>query len=475
MNNRIKKLCEDYSDLSECDIKKIIEISASIHIMANLQECDVFLDIPSTNVDEAIVVAEGRNEKSIYYDSVIGKKALRKNEPGVLRTLETGEVSKGIKALTQENRFVRQNIHPILNDDKIIGVIIAETDISNEIRADFKIRNDEAISRKYKTNQLMNLINSNKLINDNLDSAILIYDKNGILKIKNKKAAVIYQREGYNTELEGMHYDDIALGDTKFASINIFLEFAETKKILTKEVEVSNFYYKIKTILIKEQDLRVIEIIEDITDVKNKEAEIISKSVAIREIHHRVKNNLQTVASLLRIQGRRCNSEEAKISLQDSVNRILAIAATHELLSRDISDEVKIMKVINAIADNAKRCFSNIHKKIEIEVSGDDFYVDTDRITAISLIINELIQNCYDHAFHNRGSGIIKVKIEASGELREISVADNGVGFDTSINKMSSIGISIVKNYVSDKLNGDINITSSKAGTEVKFKFIMKN
>lgn len=468
-------MCEEYSGLNECDINKIIEIAASIHIMANLQECDVFLDIPSRNVDEAIVVAEGRNEKSIYYDSVVGKKALRKNEPGVLKTLETGEASKGIKALTQENRFVRQNIHPILNDNKIIGVIIAETDISNEIRSDFKIRNDEDVSKKYKDNQLMNLINSNNIINDNLDSAILIYDKTGILKIKNKKATVIYERKGYSAELEGLHYDDIALGNTKFDSINIFLELAEKKNILTKEIEVGNFYYKIKTILIKEEDLRVIEIIEDITDVKNKEAEIISKSVAIREIHHRVKNNLQTVASLLRIQGRRCNSEEAKISLQDSVNRILAIAATHELLSKDIRDEVKIMKVISAITDNAKRCFSNVHRKIEIEVSGDDFYVDTDRITAISLIINELIQNCYDHAFHKRDNGIIKVKIESNGELREISVTDNGVGFDTSINKKSSIGMSIVRNYVSDKLNGDINITSSKAGTEVRFKFIMEN
>ena len=69
------------------------------------------------------------------------------------------------------------------------------------------------------------------------------------------------------------------------------------------------------------------------------------------------------------------------------------------------------MKVINAIVDNAKRCFLNIQKEINIEVSGDDFYIDTDRITAISLIINELIQNCYDHAFNDRECGTIKITV----------------------------------------------------------------
>lgn len=115
------------------------------------------------------------------------------------------------------------------------------------------------------------------------------------------KASTIYIGRGYNQDLEGMHYDDLALDDMDFSSINKILEI--------------------------------------------------------------IKNNLQTVASLLRIQGRRCNSKEAKITLQDSVNSILAIAATHELLSKDIRAEVKIMKVINAIADNGKRCFSNVHKK----------------------------------------------------------------------------------------------------------------
>lgn len=110
--NKIRELCKEYTNLTDEDVDKIIEISSSIEIVANLEECDAFIDVPSKKSDEAIVVAEGRKKESIYIDSVVGKKALRINEPGVIRTLKTGEVFKGVRALTQENRFVRQKNIP---------------------------------------------------------------------------------------------------------------------------------------------------------------------------------------------------------------------------------------------------------------------------------------------------------------------------------------------------------------------------
>jgi len=265
--NKIKELCNIYTNLTDEDVNKIIEVSSSIELIANLEECDAFIDVPSKNPEEAIVVSEGRKKESIYTNSVVGKKALRINEPGVIRTLKTGEVFKGVRALTQENRFVRQKVYPIYNKEKIIGVIIVEDDISNEIKEDFTIPNDGSKSKRQKTHQLMNLINSNRLINDNLESAILVYDENGILRIKNRKADMIYIGRGYN-ELEGMHYDDLSLDNTLFTNINKILEITEDNKVITKEIKVGNFYYGIKRILIKEEDLRVIEIVQDITEIK---------------------------------------------------------------------------------------------------------------------------------------------------------------------------------------------------------------
>lgn len=473
MSKIIRELCEEYTNLTKEDIECIIEFSKSINMMAQVNESDAFIDVPSKNKDEAVVVAEGRVEKSVYTDSVVGKLALRANEPCVLTTLETGEIFKGVRALTQENRFVKQKIHPIKNKDKIIGVIILETDISEEVKETFMINGAEVVNKQKKTLQIMKLINSNDMIGDNLDVAILVYDNQGVLRIKNERARAIYNKVGYRESLEGIHYDELPLDRNTARDIKKTLELINNN-IFTEEKNIGDLIFKVKTILIEEDDFRIMEIIEDITDIRNKEAEIISKSVAIQEIHHRVKNNLQTVASLLRIQARRCSSDEAKVSLQESVNRILAIAATHELLSKDIGDEVKIMKVINAIVDNIKRCFSNIQKDVEIEVSGDDFYANTDRITAIALIINELLQNCYDHAFNDKDSGYIKINVLEQENSRVISITDNGVGFDISKEKSTSIGMSIVKNYVSDKLRGVLEINTGSTGTEVKFSFPIK-
>lgn len=472
-NDLITGLCRKYSYLTTEDIVKIKEVAASLPLMSRVQESDIFIDVMSRENDVAIVLAEALLEegKSLYSSSVIGKKALRINEPAVIRTLETGVPSKDIRALTQENRFVKQSVHPIKsNDEKIIAVLITEKDISSEIREDFEIDHEMIINKKSKSYQFMNILNSNKLIHDNLDDAILIFDKNGFLAMKNTKAIILYSALGYMQEIQGMHYDNLSLDNKSFNHSKEELLFKEDKRLL-REVKVGKSYYRIKTILINEDDLRIINIVQDITDIKNKEAEIVSKSVAIREIHHRVKNNLQTVAALLRIQGRRCKTEEAKIALQESVNRILAISATHELLSKQIDDEINIMDVINSIVSNAKRCFNNTSKSINIEVKGEDFYIDSDRITSISLIINELIQNCYDHAFKGRTEGNIFIIIDGDEEYKVISVNDDGVGFDKGKNNTSSLGLTIVNSYVKDKLNGSIEVKSDKQGTEVSITF----
>ncbi|MCR1933987.1 sensor histidine kinase [Clostridium tepidum] len=243
--------------------------------------------------------------------------------------------------------------------------------------------------------------------------------------------------------------------------------------MISKETQVNESYFSFKTILLNHKDLVLAVIIKDITDIKEKEAQIVSKSVAIREIHHRVKNNLQTISSLLRLQSRRCESEEARVCLMESVSRILAIASTHELLSQEVSDNVNIIEVITLIINNIKRSFDNSSKTIDINVIGEEFQIDSDRATAISLIINELIQNSYDHGFKDKEKGHIYVIVKGNGEKIQMAVIDNGVGFTERETKSKSLGLTIVKSYVKDKLKGEIFINSSNRGTKVNIEFKM--
>ncbi|MGD8189832.1 histidine kinase N-terminal domain-containing protein [Brevibacillus ginsengisoli] len=471
-SSRIQSLCRKYTPFNDKDIDKLIEVSKSLQHIIEYYECDVFIDVPSKHSNEAIVVYHGDpgGGKSVYQRSVVGEKALRENEPGVIRTLETGISSKGLKAKTQENRLVTQTVFPIKNDEKVIGVLILEKDVSEDIKQNFEIQKN---NYKYEalTSTLSDMIRTNEFINNHLDDGILIFDKNGYLQLKNNKADIYYKSLGYMQDIQGLHYDNLSLDRTTFAKVMEQSNGEQPKQQDRVEVSVGKYFFSIKKIHMSEKDLCLAVVCRDITEIKNKEAEIISKSVAIREIHHRVKNNLQTVASLLRIQGRRCSSDEARKYLNESVSRILSIAATHELLSKQFNDEINIVEVIQSIVSNIKRCYI-YEKSIDIEVIAEaEVSVDSDRTVAIALIINELLQNCFDHAFSDTDKGMVTIFIKEEDDDISIAVIDNGKGYKAEDNQQTSLGLSIVSSYVKEKLKGNILYESDGDGTKVVFDF----
>ncbi|MFD3446735.1 sensor histidine kinase [Microbacteriaceae bacterium 4G12] len=455
----IQKLCSLHSNLSALDISQIIKTAEAIDVLLDSYGCDVFIDVPSKIENEAIVVYHGMSKRdSLYKQSAVGKKALCENEPGVLRTMKTGEHSKNIKAKTQENRYVTQDIYPIRNDSKVIGTLIKERDIGYDIQHNFQVESDQYPG-------LSSTLMSIKNINDNLDDAILLFDKEGVLQFKNVKADILYKSIGHADDIQGRHYDEIALDETTFAMI------VAERYHDDQEIKIGNQYFYIKKIFVHEGNLSLAIILHDITQIKDKEAEIVLKTVAIREIHHRIKNNLQTIASLLRLQGRRTESNEAKILLKDSVNRILSIAATHELLSKQLSDDVNLSDVVKFVINNLRRCYSD-HDHITLTIHADaELIIDSDRATVVALIVNELVQNCYDHAFKGKDTGIISVSLEKRDNQVFIAVKDNGKGLQKKEGKEQSLGLTIVQSYVKDKLKGCLSIKANDEGTNITVQF----
>lgn len=237
------------------------------------------------------------------------------------------------------------------------------------------------------------------------------------------------------------------------------------------DVSVGKYFLVVKHIQLDTDDLAFAVMIRDITGIKEQEKELILRSIAIKEIHHRVKNNLQTIASLLWLQIRRSESDDARKALQEGMSRILAIAATHELLAQNGVDQVKICEVIVNIKNNTVRFFSQPNLDANVMIEGDDFEVDSDVATSIALVINELLQNSLRHAFSDRRGGSIRIIVEKGGLYSLIHVIDDGCGFDMNSVQENRLGLSIVRTLVKDKLKGDLNITSGKGGTAVKFSF----
>lgn len=467
----LRELCKTHTDLSEEDIFILEGIEKTLPLISKLVGEFTFIDCLTRDLDIAIVVAEakGSNYSSLYKNLVVGKLALRQNEPAALRTLELGVETSDLKALTQENIMVKQKTVPIKNPKgKIIGVLIMEKDITEEMSQN---RNMEILSETTEqlAQTLMNLkeVDSENTMDYNLlNDAIVIFDENGISLYANFNAEELYKKLGYKDKIVGMKFDNLVLNEANFEFI------VNTRKATEFETNIGHLSLQIKYAFTKKSHgYRVIMLIKDITDIKQKEKELILKSVAIKEIHHRVKNNLQTIASILRLQSRRTNNLEAKKSFGDSINRVLSIAAVHEVLAQNGIDDINIKNILSKIKDNAIRNGIQCNKTISVELLGDSFNVNSDKATSIAIVLNELLENSVKHAFTEDSLGNIQITIEKGIMYSSISISDNGVGFDFTSKNNDSLGLNIVNSLVKDKLNGYINIESSKKGTKVVFYF----
>ncbi len=185
-------------------------------------------------------------------------------------------------------------------------------------------------------------------------------------------------------------------------------------------------------------------------------AKLTVKSAVIQEMHHRVKNNLQQIVSLVRLQTRFSSKDTAHQALGDTLNRILAIAAVHELLSRDDLDTVSVKKMAEQILIGTKQSVVAPDKHLYTVVEGTDIQLPLDQATSLALVINELVQNAVEHGFANQNEGRIVVTMEQSEEEFCVTVKNDGQplpdDFDASLTP--SLGLRIVTDLVRGGLGG---------------------
>ena len=459
----IGELCKKYTDLNEADIDIIRDMSKVLTTFADLEEADIFIDCPAQNGD-AIVVAEAKPSRvpSSYKKTVVGLLAKQENEPAVARTLRLGIGTRQMKAVTQENGCTIQSVEPICNGDRVIGVLISERRTTEQLQMDEGLHFSQDSYRTI-ANTLAQMLDEDNWLTECIDEALLIVDVSGTIAFRNGRARDLYEDLGFVEDVLGQPYKNVCLGDLE-------AESGEAREY-SYETTVGYHVLSVKRVQLDVPDMAFAVFLRDITRQKEQEKALILKSVAIKEMHHRVKNNLQTIASLLRLQMRRTDSEETQQVLGESMNRILSIASTHQLLAQSGIDEVMIGEVIQNIANNTLRYYAASRFKVEITLEGDAFQVDSDIATSVALIINELLENALKYAFREGDTGRIYI-IVTKGELySRIQVIDNGRGFDVENTDRNRLGLSIVKTMVCDKLHGDLEIESDSRGTRVTFDF----
>nr|MDQ3577474.1 PAS domain-containing sensor histidine kinase [Actinomycetota bacterium] len=193
----------------------------------------------------------------------------------------------------------------------------------------------------------------------------------------------------------------------------------------------------------------------DVTEVRRRDRALLSKDATIREIHHRVKNNLQTVAALLRLQSRRTSSPEAKAALAESVRRVAAIAMVHETLSTSVDERVDldalVDKVIPVVGDVAVA-----ESHVQVRKSGQFGVVAAEVATPLVMVLTELVQNAVQHAYPPGESGEVVVTAERSARWLDVVIADDGRGLPSgfSLERTNGLGLQIVRTLVESELRG---------------------
>jgi two-component sensor histidine kinase len=214
-------------------------------------------------------------------------------------------------------------------------------------------------------------------------------------------------------------------------------------------------------------------LIRDVTEVKRRDRALLSKDATIREIHHRVKNNLQTVAALLRLQARRTNNAEGREALIESVRRVSSIALVHDALSMSVDEEVNLDEVIDRILPIMNDVAAPVDSDTPIRINrvGELGVLDADRATALIMVITELVQNAIEHAFDKFAQqGCVTIRAERSARWLDVVVHDDGRGLPEgfSLEKSDRLGLQIVRTLVSAELDGSLGMHEvSTGGTDV--------
>ena len=219
-------------------------------------------------------------------------------------------------------------------------------------------------------------------------------------------------------------------------------------------------------------EIKALETLAKTAAVSIEHAKLQVRTTLMQEMHHRVKNNLQQVASLLRLQMRHSNYKSLEEALNDCLGRILAIASVHDLLSREDLDHVGIRSIAETLVHHQKSSLMLPDRQIQFQVRGSDVTLNMSQATQLALVLNELIQNAMEHGFKQTQSGEIHINVEDKEEEVSIWVSNSGdslpEGFDPA--QVSNLGLKIVDN-LARALGGKFKMSNVLGWTVSEVKF----
>ncbi|MGH2460284.1 MAG: sensor histidine kinase [Chloroflexota bacterium] len=467
------------AQLTDDDAADLGPIGRCLPILADLARGDVFLFQPADDLLAAVVLAEAKPHTvpSNYNEPLTGRLVRQTEEPSVIRALSRGTgASRSHRLLVQGHPTV-QDVYPIRQGTQVIGAVAIEVGLVESERQKRKsIVYRRAIDRLRHlviTGQLEGAENLSRLSEH--DGPMVVGGDGRIVYISSV-AEQLYRKIGYTHSL--LHHDIGGLRTDE----SVFFKAMESGACVEQLVQEGQYTWLKRAIpllgqggeriwrrvmrRVEPRD-QIIVTIHDVTEESQKERELKIKSAMIKEIHHRVKNNLQTIASLLRLQARRTGSPEIGAMLQETINRILSIAVIHEFLAHQDANNIDMRDVAQRIISEVSRGIVDPEKRIRFVLDATDptmVLLPTQQATSCALVINELLHNAVEHGFASAAEGSVQISLGRDGNRVIVEVRDDGEplppGFDPR--NGNSLGLHIVQTLVQEDLKGTFALVNSE-------------
>ncbi len=457
------ELCRQHTSLTRDEINHLKQLVSEWGLLADLCFADLLLYVPSTE-SEWLIVAQVRpaTGQTIYLTDYVGVPA--DNERRLLASaFETGEIREGEIAVDQLPEPARMLAIPVRCGGRPIAVLSREWSSRTGRQLGELERTYLGIFQRFAAMIAEGSFPFHGLVGDSsaaprVGDGVMVLDEEARVRYASPNAVSALHRVGISANAVGMRLAELGFNDSP-----VRLAYEDRMPVIEEFEQTPNvtLLSRCMPILAGGEVTGGVLLLRDVTEVRKRDKLLLSKDATIREIHHRVKNNLQTISSLLRLQGRRLESAEAKAAVAESVRRIRTIALVHETLSREPGDDVAFLEIVRPLLRLAEEGLQSPDRPIRFTVQGNGGRLPSTIATPLSVVLTELLQNAVDHGFPEGSSGgDVVVQLNPTEDHLNIRVINDGRGLDSrfELNKATGLGLSIVRTLVTTELAGSISM-----------------
>ena len=485
---KLAELLRDRSSLSDAQIRRIRELTTDWQLLADLSFADLVLWVPLRKDFKSwpsgyVAVAHIRptTAATIFTQDLIGEEITWGARPRIDQALSGAEIIRDAEPEKFGDIYVKEETIPVILDEQVIAII------SRHRNAEL-MRQPSRLELNYRevAHNVYRMVaegafpyTENSEIFDpavRVGDGLIRLDINGAIIYASPNAKSAFSRMGWAGELEGKNLGEVArrVSLVKLDAHEEAIEVGLSGKAL-RRVEIENTGGTVDLLalplLASGDRIGAIVLLQNVTELRRRERELVTKDATIREIHHRVKNNLQTVSALLRLQSRRIEDPSASAALNEAVRRIASIALVHETLSSSAEASVAFDDVLNRLVSHALDLSPRMGE-LQISRSGELGALDPRIATPLSLVVTELIHNALEHGLAESGNHLTISVVRHEGDA-QITIYDDGVGLPEgfSLAQSSNLGLQIVRTLTENELRGNIDLVRTPTGTEARLTF----